>query len=624
MTPQQLTNRLNEAIAHHNAGRWDRAEAIYRQVAPLAPKMSLVYQLWGRAAEQQGKNREAIQLYQQALRLDPSEPTCAMRLAGIHIGMGRVGDAEALFVKLTQKLPGSSHAWTGMAFVLKIRGRFQDAIACHQKAVELDPKNAAAWAHYGLTLGAFGNNYQALEKYNRALAIDPENALALFGRAQSLHKSYRTEESLRDYEAVLKAQPQHHEARSYRLFALQNMDTVSREQLFEEHCAYGKGVGRGPNTLPGYDYSPEKKLRVGVLSPDLRLHSCAFFLEPLLKHLDSAEFEVFLYHDHFYEDHVSVQLRKLAKVWRNFVGQSNLAVEAAIRADKLDIVIDLAAHVATTVRLPMFARRVAPVQITYLGYPDTTGVPAMDYRFTDVIADPIGDADAFATEKLVRFAPSAWAYMPPEYAPAVSPLPIASGGPVTFGCFNSPTKFTDSLYRAWAALLKELPDARLLLKGRDLQEAPVREHVMSRMASQGVPIDHVDLLPRTADTAGHLAQYARMDIALDSFPYTGTTTTCEALWMGRPVVTLRGDRHASRVGASLLTCIGHPELVGQNPDDYVRLAIELARNRERAIGISAGLRDAMKRSPLLDHVGQSKAFAQALRDCWRERCNRSR
>jgi predicted O-linked N-acetylglucosamine transferase (SPINDLY family) len=223
------------------------------------------------------------------------------------------------------------------------------------------------------------------------------------------------------------------------------------------------------------------------------------------------------------------------------------------------------------------------------------------------------------TERLVRFAPTAWAYQPPHDAPGVSPLACAGGGPVTFGCFGSPTKFTDPLFAAWARLLREVVDARLVLKGRDFDETPVRDHLFARMRAQGIPLEHVDLLPRAVDTKSHLTLYGRVDVVLDTFPYNGTTTTCEALWMGRPVVSILGNRHAARVGASLLTAIGHPEWIAKDVDDYVRVAAELANNRAQLASASSSLREAMQHSPLLDHASQAKRFADAIRTCWRER-----
>lgn len=620
MTPQQLTSRLNEAIAHHNAGRFDRAESIYSQLAPLAPNSPMLFQLRGQTAEQQGRIEDAIQYYSRACRLDPAAVTTAVRLSGALIALGRVDDAGEVMAAMTRKSPGNPEAWNGLGFVFKLKARLPEAVACHEKAVALNPRYVAGLCHLGLTLGSMGRNSEAVAQFERALAIEPGSTLARYGRAQTLHKVYRLEESVAEYEAVLRATPQNIDARSYRLFVLEHLESVTPEQLFLEHRAYGRAVGSARADYSGHDFSPERRLRVGIVSPDLRNHSCAYFLEPLLTHLDREQFELFLYHDHFVDDATSARLRKLCSAWRHIVGQSHESVERLLRADKLDVAIDLAGHVGNSIRLPVFARRIAPVQITYLGYPDTTGVPAMDFRLTDPVADPAGEADAFATEKLVRFSSVAWAYQAPAETPDVAPLPCASSAGIVFGCFNNPTKFSETLYRSWAEILRRVPGSKLLLKGRDLEEPTVRALLDERMRSAGVPLERVEWIPRTRGTREHLEQYFRVDIALDTFPYNGTTTTCEALWMGRPVVTLAGNRHAARVGASLLTAIGHPELVAATTDEYVGTAVALASTPDALAAVSARLRADMGNSALCDHAAQSSRFAAALRACWRGRC----
>ncbi|MCX6951156.1 MAG: hypothetical protein NTV51_03080, partial [Verrucomicrobia bacterium] len=251
------------------------------------------------------------------------------------------------------------------------------------------------------------------------------------------------------------------------------------------------------------------------------------------------------------------------------------------------------------------------------------GLPAMDYRFTDAVADPVGEADAFATEKLVRFAPTAWSYAPLAGAPEPAPPPCLARGHVTFGCFNNLAKLTDRVLVLWGRVLQAVPGARLRLKGRGLGEPAMRARYFERFGRLGLPTDRVDLLERTAGTEAHLAMYQDVDIALDTFPYHGTTTTCEALWMGVPVVSLVGDRHMSRVGASLLTAVGRAEWLAQNADDYVRIATGLAGDPARLAAERSGLRAALAASPLLDHAGQAARFGAALRQCWAAWCART-
>jgi predicted O-linked N-acetylglucosamine transferase (SPINDLY family) len=257
--------------------------------------------------------------------------------------------------------------------------------------------------------------------------------------------------------------------------------------------------------------------------------------------------------------------------------------------------------------------------VTYLGYPDTTGVPAMDFRLVDAITDPPGVADAYATERLVRFAPTAWAYAPPADAPAVADRAAGEDGPVTFGCFNNFAKVTDGLMRWWAELLAAVPGARLCLKSQGLDAPATAAHTLARLERAGIARDRVTLLGRLPGLAAHLAVYAGVDIALDTFPYHGTTTTCEALWMGVPVISVQGEHHMSRVGASLLHAVGRAEWVAADGGDFVRIAASLAADRERLSQERRGLRAAMQASPLLDHAGQARRFGEALLHCWKPR-----
>jgi predicted O-linked N-acetylglucosamine transferase (SPINDLY family) len=621
MSPVQLQNFLQQGVTHHRAGRLAEALACYTRVRGAAPRSFDAWHLSGVVALQLGRTADAVAWLERAVMLDPKSAPAAMRLGLALIGAGRSAEAEPQLRRAVQLKPDFVEGWDNLAYCLKTLDRLPDAIECHERAMKLAPGHAVGWYNYGLTLSLHGRVTDALACHDRALAADPNYARGHFGRAQALQQAHRLPEAIAAYGDFLAREPRHHEARSYRLFALNYLDHLTREQLFAEHVAFGEAVGEFPRPDFAVEPDPARKLRVAILSPDLRAHSCAYFIEPLLRHLPRESFEVHLYHDHFRTDAVSQRLRALASGWRSFVGQPNAVVEQTIRADAPDILIDLAGHTGMTNRLAVFARHVAPVQITYLGYPNTTGLRAMHYRFTDEHADPFVDADAYATERLVRFAPTAWAYEPPEKCPEVNALPASvPGAPVRFGSFNNLAKLTDSLLAVWARVLAATPDSRLVLKGRGLSDATVRARYAARFAAAGLPADRVDLLERTAATEDHLALYHGIDIALDTFPYHGTTTTCEALWMGCPVVTLRGDRHVARVGASLLHAVGHPEWIAENPDEYVACATALAADRAALAQHRARLRDEMRASPLLDHAGQAERFGAALRACWAAWC----
>ena len=620
MTPAVLDRRLQAALALHRAGRLDEALESYRRLMAEAPRNFDAVHLAGVVALQQGRAAEAASLLSRAHALAPSHAVCAMRLALALSAFGRHEEAEGRLRKLLGRAPDWHEAWDNLGYVLQLRGRMPEAIDCHRRAVRLQPGFAGGWCNLGLALLFTGRAGEALACQDRALALEPGHSQANHGRGLALQHLHRIPEAVEAYGAAIAQAPRDTATRSYRLMALHYLDGLSRDEILAEHKAFGAVVDPRPGAdhpRPPLPFAPRgsRRLRVGFLSPDLRTHSISYFLEPLLRHRDRAEFEIILYHDHFVVDGTSERLRSLADCWRNLVGRPGPEAEAQIRADAPDILVDLAGHTGLN-RLELFARRLAPVQVTYLGYPDTTGVAAMDYRLVDGITDPIGEADAYCTERLVRFAPTAWTYSPPEDAPQ----PLArEDGPVRFGSFNNLAKVGDETLRGWAGLLALVPDARLLLKAAGLGEDGVGGWMRGRLEAAGIDPARVEFLGRTAGTAEHLACYRRVDVALDTFPYHGTTTTCEALWMGVPVVTLAGDRHAARVGASLLTAVGHPEWVARSWSEYASIAAGIAHRQAGSLADRALLRAEVARSPLMGHPAQAARFFTALRGCWTER-----
>lgn len=622
MSPAKLQSLLQSALAHHRAGRLAEAEAFYRQARTLAPQHFDVILLSGLVAYQAGRVAEALDFLGRAVRQSPRHASAVMHHGLALLAANRPQEAERQLRLAVELQPRGADGWDNLAYFLKTQNRLADALTCHERALALAPANAGSWYNYGLTLSLCGRVREALTCHERALAADPDYAKARFGRAQALQQTHRIAEAVEDYNRFLALQPQYHEARSYRLFALQYLDGIPRERMLEEHRAYGRAVGPATQPLPARTADPGRRLRVAFLSPDFRCHSVAYFIEPLLRGLDREQFEIRLYHDHFCEDAVSGRFRALAAGWRNFVGQPAPAVAAAIRADAPDLIVDLAGHTGLN-RLPVLARRVAPVQINYLGYPNTTGVPAMDCRFTDEIADPAGEADAFATERLVRFAPTAWTYQPPGDAPAVAPSPVETAGLVTFGCCNNPAKITDAMLALWGRVLAAVPGSRLRLKGAGLGQPDARARYEARCARHGLDAARVELTERTPDLRTHLEFYQGIDLAFDTFPYHGTTTTCEALWMGVPVVTITGREHRARVGTSLLSAVGHPEWCARDGDEFVRIATALASDPLRLAALRRSLRAELTASPLLDHAGQAARFGAALRACWAAWCERT-
>lgn len=650
MAPQQLRALIEQALKHHSAGRLKEAEALYARARAAAPGNFDALHLSGTLALQQARHADAAALLRRALRLSPSSAPCEMRLGvalaalgdrtaalghlkasaardpGIpetwcHLGLlqralGQAAQARASLERSVAVKPDYAEALEHLGGLVSAAAGFEAAVPILRRVALLRPDDPKALANLGIALAQAGGQEEALGLLGRALELDPSSALALTGRAFVLQEQYRIGEAVEAYGSAIRHNPANPEARSCRLLALHYLDGISRAELHAEHAAFGAALPEAPRPAFAAAPDPRRRLRVGFLSPDLRAHSVAYFLEPLLAHLDPGQFEVVLYHDHARVDAVSERLRARASLWRHVAGLPHDAVETAVRADAPDIMVDLAGHTGHN-RLPLFARRLAPVQVTYLGYPDTTGLREMDFRLVDSITDPEGDADPYHAEKLLRFAPTAWCYAPPEAAPAPERIP---GGPLVFGCFNNFSKVSDATLQCWASVLAAVPDAVLLLKGHGLDAPAAAERLRLRFTAAGINAGRVKLEGRTPGLAAHLACYGRVDIALDTFPYHGTTTTCEALWMGVPVVTRVGDRHASRVGASLLCAAGHPEWAARDADEYVRIAAALARDADLRAALRASLRDDLRRGPLLDHAGQAARFGAALRTAWRSWC----
>jgi predicted O-linked N-acetylglucosamine transferase (SPINDLY family) len=622
MTGNDANALVREGVMRQQRGDHAAASECFARARAIAPQAFDGWHHGGMTALLVGQAAEAVPLLTHALELKPKSVPTALGLGVAQVACGQAAAAEPVLRRVVREQPKLADAWHYLALAIESQGRFAEAIEARQQATKLNPKFAPGWTALGALLSSVGRQAEALRCFTKARQLAPQDAQARLGCAMALNKCHRVAEAAAEYAAVVRSEPQRLDARSFRLMALHNLAGLSPAEIFAEHVEFGRAAGAAvPRRWPNLPV-PGRRLRVGWLSPDLREHSVAYFLEPLLRHLDPAEFEVILYHDSAQEDAVSQRLRECAAAWRNVAGRTDEMVEAAILADHPDILVDLAGHSGAS-RLRVFARRQAPVQVTYLGYPDTTGVAAMDYRFVDGQTDPAPEADARATERLMRFAPTMWVYQPPASAPAVSPPPCFATGHVTFGAFNNFTKVTDETLRVWARLLEAVPGARLRLKGEGLADAAILAPVRGRLRQAGLPDERVEVLGRTPDTASHLALYAGIDVALDTFPYNGTTTTCEALWMGVPVVALAGDRHCGRVSQSLLTAVGHPEWVAADAGAYVALAAALARAPEQLAQLRSRLRAEMQASPLLDQPGQAARFGAALRACWVRWCEQA-
>lgn len=644
-----------QAYGYLQTGRFGEARALVEDICRAEPGDAEAWFLLGAINGQMGLFDETIACCRRAIAIQPDYADAHYNLAQALMHRLRFAEAAEAYRHVVQRHPGHAVAFDNLGYALQQTGQYEEAVACHRRALQLQPRNAEALNNLGNASLGLGRKEEAVECYRQALQINPNYAEASNNLATALQRlgDYREAErafldALRarpgyaaartnygtlllaegrhaeaevQLRAALRDQPDASKARSGLLFCL-NYHSIDAALIFREHRewdarhAAALGVGSAHANRP----DPERRLRIGYVSPDLRTHSVAFFFESLLRHHDAALFETICYADVARPDATTARLQSLAGSWRNVAGQPPARVAEQIREDGVDILVDLAGHTGQDLMLA-FARKPAPVQVTYLGYPNTTGLSAMDYRFTDAWADPPGQTEAWHSETLVRLPHGFLCYEPrPEADILVAPPPAVRNGYITFGSFNNVAKVTPDVVALWALILKRVPGARLLLKSKALQDISVRERYHNMFSREGIDAGRVELHGWIPSPGSHLALYDRIDIALDPFPYNGTTTTCEALWMGVPVITLAGRLHAGRVGVSLLSQIGLTEFIAENPERYLGKAVELAGDADRRATLRSELRERMKRSSLCDGASFARDVESAYRDMWRQWC----
>ena len=651
-------------------GRARQAEDAARRAIAADPDFAAARDLLGRALQAQavdpgggGLRRaellfhhdrltEALAAYDAALAAGDDATEAQLGRGRTLLGLGRHAAARAAFERVLVGRPGSAVALVYLGNALYGEGRLAEALDAYRRAVSARPRFANAHYNVGVALEALDRFVEAAEAFARVTRIEPANAAARVRRGACLHRAgaagARTaleealaavpddtevlahlatlrrnrgeaEAAIALYRRALAVDPDLPRLHSALLVALHCATGVGAAEIAAEHRAWARRhAGTRPTHPRPRDPDPGRRLRVGYVSPDFRSHSVAQFIAPVIAAHDRAAVEVTCYADLARPDAVTESLRADADIWHDVSGLDDAALAARVRADGIDILVDLAGHMEAN-RLGAFAHRPAPVQVTWIGYPGTTGLATMDYRLTDAIADPPG-AEAHHVETLIRLATGFLCWRPPAGAPAVGPLPSAAPGATTFASFATLAKLGPTLIATWAEVLKAVPQSILMLKDRGLGDRETCAHLIAAFAAHGIRAERLALRDWQRSKADHLASYGAVDVALDTFPYNGTATTCEALWMGVPVVTLAGDRHAARVGASLLSTVGLADLVATDAASYVSIAAGLAAEPARLARLRAEMRRRMTASPLMDAAAFTRRLEAAYRDLWRRCC----
>lgn len=563
--------------------------------------------------------QEAKLLYQQICAKDKMDDYAWTMLGIIHGVFNELDVAESSLQKAAQLNARSFEAFYNLGRTQYGKGKLEMAIASYQKALRLKPDHIDTLVGLGLSYAGMEQWTEAQQFYQQALLINPRHAAALDNLANALRSQGSPEAAIPYYRQACAANPRP-ATYSNLLLCLHYPSAYDPLEVYQEHRAWGELQSRGCS-VPIFhqtDHNPERKLRIGYVTPDLRSHSVAYFIEPLLKNHNRSRYEIFCYLELGEADDMTRRLLEFAGTVRNTSGATDDKVAAMVREDRIDILVDLAGHTNNN-RLPVFSRKPAPIQITYLGYPNTTGLPMMDYRLTDEWADPPGMSEHLHTEKLLRLEKGFLCFTPPTESSDITPLPSIERGYVTFGSFNALPKITAEMLAAWARILLRVPDSRLLIKNAQLTDPVLQERLRDHFVRLGVNHERVEILGRTSKEE-HMAAFANVDIALDTFPYHGTTTTCDTLWMGVPVIILAGTSHVSRVGVSLLSRIGLDEHIAYSVDEYVERAIRLANSAEELSGLRQNLRTMFVDSGLCDGVTFAQTVEQVYRQRWQAWC----
>jgi protein O-GlcNAc transferase len=564
----------------------------------------------GVALKMQGKYAEADECLRRALVLQPLHAPAHVDLGASLKAQGRLPEAVQSYWRALEINPRSDLALTNLGNALMEQGEFSQAMGCLQKAVALNPGSHFAQNNLGSALIDLNRSGDAVSYLRRALEIRPQYAQAHNNLGTALLALGRASDAVECFRHALQLRPRYAEAFSNLLLARNYLQDPDREALFAEHLRFDELFGQPlRDIIPLHVNNPDpaRRLKVGYVSGDLREHPVAFFIQPVFEAHSREHFEVFCYANQTLSDAMTKQLQAHVEHWRNVAALSDADLAAAIQQDRIDILVDLSGHTAKN-RLLMFARKPAPVQVTMIGYMQTTGLAAMDYRITDEAIDPPGQTEHWNTEKLVRLPTGAAAFTPPSPCPPVNELPALKNGYVTFGSFNNLSKVTPEVIDTWARILHSVPTSRLLLV------AHAGNSVVADFDDHGIGAERLEIVPRLP-LQEYLALHHRVDFLLDTFPYNGGTTSLLALWMGVPFVTLSCDSAVGRVGAGMLPAVGLSELVTSDTDQYLQRAVDVASDLPKLSAARNSLRG--KLAPLLsDGRAHTVELEKAYRNMW--------
>lgn len=608
----EIVHKLRQAQALLDQGKFSQAKEVLQRVIRHAPADRQANVLMRHAMARLGQPQQALYYAEQALRSAPEDPELITLRAMSLADCGRLDEAMRVMEPCVEKNPQHGLARATLARMYGVQERLGDCLRTCMPGLQGKDAKGQPVQPDARILSMYASALLRIGRADEAVPIMKHIAMAVAGAGGAGVGGPDPMQVSNLANAVLYD------------------PAATPADVYASHYTYGRVL---MNMLPPADvtfsqsFEPERKLRVGFVSPDFRNHPSHRFLPQTLENLDRERFELFLYSTAEREDENTQVYKMLSNVWRASARMSVRELAKRIHDDRIDVLIDMAGHTAGG-RLLVFHLRPAPVQVNWLGYPCTSGLQSMDYRITDSLVDPPG-FESQSVEKLVRIDPCFMSYRPPEGLPEVDPTPpserqsatpMLGGGGVTFVSFNAIQKVNARVVRAWARVLKEARDARLVIRHRGTLQADVRQHLKERLTQAGASPDMVVVEPPAESTREAMTAYNHADIALDTFPYPGVTTTCEALWMGVPVVSMEGKTSHARNGLPIMHAAGLSDLVARDEDAYVAIAVKLAADAERRKELRKTLRGTLEASALRDEKGFARKFENAIRGMWRERC----
>ena len=655
LQPNFIGAQNNLAIALREQGLLKEAYDTVRNVLRIQPDFSEALFNLGNIQADMDETEQAVASFQQAIRLSPSYADAYNNLAIALMKLDRLEDARNMFESALKAKPNFAEAACNLGFVNYSLGFIDLAVEKCREAILIDPNFANSYIHLGNALIKQGDTAEAIKCYKRAIELKPNSAEGYSNLAAALRlqgfldeseitakealrldpdlvHAYSTldlvyflqgriKESIEMSRKVLQLDPENAVAHDNLLMGMHYDPDYSADELFSVAREWGTQHELGQGLLLPIDKNcdPGRKLRIGYISADFKIHPVGFFIEQVLKCHDKDQFEIFCYSNQTVNDDLTERLHSNSDHWSDVLYRSDEALAHDIHRDNIDILVDLSGHTSGN-RLLSLAYKPAAIQATWIGYHATTGLSAIDYIIADRFLIPAQE-EQYYTERVVRLPNAYLCFSPPDTQLDLGSPPVSVAGKITFGCFNNPAKLVDQVIVCWSRLLKALPEAQLFLKYKAFADDGVRRRYQALFARQGIDIRRIRFAG-ASPRHEYLAAYEEVDIALDPFPFNGCTTTLEALWMGVPVVTLQGYRYVGHMGETILKNLGFGEYVADNEDTYIAQAVHLASSRSTLEELRKDLRTRLLKSPLCDGPGFTRSLEDLYKKMWAEWCRK--